>query len=311
MTTPLHEKVFPEDERVKLPRPFILRRLHSLLGIWLAIYLCEHLLVNSQMALYFEDDGSMFVRMVNSIHSIPYLRAVEIIFLGLPFAIHGAWGVKYALTAKANSGKANGRQPSLSQYRRNRAFTWQRITSWVLIVGIVAHVVQMRFVDYPFHVQITEGKSVYLNRLTYEPALALVAQKLRVKLYDRAQIHQKEEELGKGLHKHEGWIQAAQKFSLKKGDVLSVAPSPGAAFFLVVLQTFMDPMLVILYSILVVAAAYHGFNGLWTFMITWGFTLTRRSQRAMHVFTSILMGIVMFLGLLSAWGSYWVNLALK
>ena len=65
--------------------------------------------------------------------------------------------------------------------------------------------------------------------------------------------------------------------------------------------------MVILYSILVIAATYHAFNGLWTFMITWGVTITRRSQRIMRFITTTMMTIVMFLGLISAWGTYWTT----
>jgi succinate dehydrogenase / fumarate reductase cytochrome b subunit len=336
MTTPLHEKEFPSDERVKLPRPFILRRLHSLLGLWLVVYLFEHLLVNSQAALFLEDDGSGFVRMVNSIHTLPYLKAIEILFLGVPFLIHGIWGIKYALTSKSNSFRTGGTKPALPQYKRNSAFTWQRITSWLLLVGIVAHVVHMRFMEYPVKTQ-RGDQTLYLSRLNYDPGLSLVAEKLYVKLYNTAQIREKELELEKEkalletlkpetqeyepndlyykalneVQEDEEWMQAARKKPLRKGQVLAAAPSAGAAFFLIVRQAFMSPTLVVLYSILVVAAVYHAFNGVWTFMITWGITLSRRSQKTMRTITTTLMAAVMLLGLMSAWGTYWTNLFLR
>ncbi len=146
MTTPVHEKKFPSDERLKLPRPFIFRRLHSLMGLALVIYLFEHLYVNSQAAF---NGGSGFVAAVNKIHSLPYLKLIEILFIATPFFIHGIWGVKYAYTARLNSFRGSGKNPSLPQYKRNRAFSWQRITSWVILVGVIAHVVQMRFLRYP------------------------------------------------------------------------------------------------------------------------------------------------------------------
>src|SRR5690625_273445 len=249
MTTPLHEKQFSSDERVKLPRPFVLRRLHSLLGVWLVIYLFEHLLVNSQMALYVEDNGSGFIRMVNSIHSMPYLKVVEILFLALPFLIHGIWGVKYALTGRPNSQKTNGATPSLPQYKRNRAYTWQRITAWLLVVGIIAHVAHMRFIEYPTHLQ-HGHKVVYMTRLAYDSGLALVAQKLNVELYSSAQIRQKEYQLKEKkarleslppqeggykpssvyynllseVQENEKWLAAAKKKPLNAGKVLVAAP---------------------------------------------------------------------------------------
>lgn len=270
MTTPTQEKEFPSDEEFKLPRPFILRRLHSLLGLWLVIYLFEHLLVNSQMALYFENHGTAFIAMVNRIHDLPYLKAIEILFLGIPFLIHGVWGMYYAYTGKLNAHCTGGKKPSLPQYKRNRAYSWQRITSWLLVVGIVAHVIQMRFVDYPN----TDG-NFFTTQLEFDRGLPAVADKLGVQL--------KREE----------------------NHVLAFAPTSGAAFYLIVRETFKSPLMVILYSLLVVAAGYHAFNGLWTFMISWGITLTRRSQKAMRKITSFLMALVILLGLMSAWGSYY------
>ena len=277
MTTPTTEKTYERDERVQLPRPFIMRRMHSILGIWLVLYLCEHLLVNSQVALFFEDEGYGFIDAVNNIHKIPYLRVVEAVFLGLPFLIHGIWGVFYALTGKLNAHKTDGSKPALPQYKRNRAYSWQRITSWILLVGILAHVVHMRFIEYPE--RIPQGDvQVYKVKVTEDRGLAQTAQKLKVTLD-----------------------------SDQEGKLFALAPSPGTAFLLVVRETFKSPLMVILYSLLVVASAYHAFNGLWTFMITWGVTLTRRSQKVMRAITNVLMGIVMFLGLMSAWGMFWIT----
>ena len=153
-----------EDTRRALPRSFILRRLHSILGVWLVIYLCEHLLVNSQAALFSFDDGEGFISLVNRIHNYPYLKAIELVFLGLPFLIHGIWGVIYIKTGKFNSFPTPYTQPALPQYKRNRAYSWQRITSWILLVGIAAHVIHMRFVDYPTVVHHGEQR-IYLSAL--------------------------------------------------------------------------------------------------------------------------------------------------
>ena len=276
MTTPTAEKTFESDEKVKLPEPFIMRRLHSLLGVWLVLYLCEHLLVNSQVALFFEDGGSGFVDAVNKIHGLPYLKVIEAVFLGVPFLIHGIWGVIYALTGKLNAHKTNGSKPALPQYKRNRAYSWQRITSWLLLVGILAHVVHMRFIEYPDKI-VRGDEPFYRVRVTEDRGLEKTVLKLK------ATLEQEDNRL------------------------LALAPSPGAAFLLIVRETFKSPLMVILYSLLVVASAYHAFNGLWTFMITWGVTLTRRSQKVMRSITNVLMGIVMFLGLMAAWGTFWAT----
>lgn len=330
MTTPTHEKFLPEEHTARLPRPFILRRLHSILGLWLVIYLCEHLLVNSRAAFFYADDGKSFISLVNKIHNTPYLKAVEIIFLGLPFLVHGIWGIKYALTSKPNAHRTNKASPELPQYKRNRAYSWQRVTSWLLVIAIIAHVIHMRFLHYPVIVE--HGKeSHYLIRTANGPGLKLVAEKLDVRLYDLQEINERKQQVDsqrKELEKikEEGsldenyyrklnryqneraWVEGAEKKPLAKGELLADAPSAGAAIFLTVRETFTNPLLVILYSIFVIAAAYHAFNGFWTFMITWGVMLTRRAQRVFHKFTTLLMWIVSLLGLLAAWGTYWTTL---
>jgi len=275
MTTPVSEKTF-ETDRYRLPKPYIWRRLHSLLGFGLVIYLCEHLLVNSQAALFFEDGGTGFIDSVNRIHRIPYLKTVEVLFLGLPFLIHGVWGIYYALTGKLNAHKTDGSKPALPQYKRNHAYSWQRITSWLLLVGILAHVIHMRFLEYPS--KITHGtETVYRVRVVSDRGLEKLVSQLKLELQEES------------------------------GKLYALVPSAGAAFLLILRESFKNPVIVVLYSLLVIAASYHAFNGVWTFMITWGVTLSRRSQRVMRSITNVLMGIVIFLGLMAAWGMYWVT----
>lgn len=325
MTTPIRERTFESDEKLKLPKPFIFRRLHSFLGLWLVLYLFEHLLVNSQAALFFRDEGYAFVAAVNKINALPYLRVIEVLLLGLPFLIHGVWGIFYALTGKLNAHKTNGTKPSLPQYKRNRAYSWQRITAWLLVAGILAHVIQMRFLDYPAHF-IGDEEQHFMVRVSQDPGLPLVAQKLHVQLVDAEKISQRrqvliQDEARLGAEgKQEGdayyslldqleieraWLQAITQKPLRKNEVIAAAPSAGAAIFLTVRETFKSPLMVILYSLLVLGATFHAFNGLWTAMIKWGITLTRRSQKNMRRLSSLLMVIVTLMGLAAIWGTYW------
>lgn len=332
MTTPVQERTFESDERLKIPRPFILRRLHSLLGFWLVFYLTQHLLVNSQAAFFFYDDGYGFVSAVNKINSLPYLKVIEILILALPFLIHGVWGIYYAWTSKLNAHPTDGSKPALPQYKRNRAFSWQRITSWLLLIGILAHVIHMRFLEYPAHFLHGDDQK-FMVPLRYDPGLPLVAEKMQVKLFDQKQIDKKQAALKEheerlvaleqkkneeSFHpddayaaqlaqviKERNWLRAAQKKPLKKERVLAVAPHIGSAIFLILRETFKSIWMVLLYSILVVAATFHAFNGLWTFMIKWGITLTRRAQKRMRTLSTVLMFLVTALGLAAAWGTYW------
>lgn len=325
-------------ERI-VPRAFVWRRLHSLLGFWLVLYLFIHLLTNSQAALWVGDDGIGFVRLVNSLESLPYLQVVEILLIGIPLLLHGVLGIKYALSGKFNAHKTNGAKPSLSNFSRNHAYVWQRVTSWILLVGILGHVVQMRFMDYPKEV-FYKGHHEFMVRLNFDKGLYTVSQKQGVTLFTKDEIDSlditktipknilsKEQSLWKSskatpydpntqeyadelLSKKEKqeWIETLKSFSLKPTQVIAVASSPGIAMLLSVRDTFKSPLMIALYSIFVLAACFHAFNGLWTCLITWGALLSFKSQRFMVSVTTIIMLTVIFLGLAAVWGTYWVNL---
>jgi succinate dehydrogenase / fumarate reductase cytochrome b subunit len=317
---------------------FIWRRIHSLMGLWLIIYLLEHLIVNSQATLWIGDDGSGFVRLVDSLESLPFLQVIEVLLIGIPLAIHMFWGVKRIFTAKANSLPNQGNSPSL-KYGRNRAFTWQRLTSWILLFGVIGHVVQMRFLDMPKKAHFNQ-KEWSLTPLTFDEGLYTLAARLDVTLYNASEIRMLQakaralpdatlpslslsegvaptpydEEKGKTLvdiqksHEEKQWLQKLGAFDLKSNQVLAIAPLPGKAILLKVRDTFKNPIMAACYTLFVLAAAFHAFNGFWTALITWGAVLSYRSQKAMLPVAWIGMGLLAFLGLAAIWGSYWINL---
>lgn len=307
-----------------IPGAFIWRRAHSLTGLWLVLFLMEHLFTNSQAALFIGEDGKGFVNAVNFLKNLPYLPVIEMVLLGIPFLIHGIWGIRYLLTAQYNSFSTDGTTPALPQYKRNQAYTWQRITSWILLVGIVAHVIHMRFLEYPSSAQLN-GQYFYMSRVEADPGLYPLSKRLGFEMYTQQKI---EERKGKfsapALSNHhesnpeeliiqeqieeQKWIAAAEKWSLKERDVLVVSPSFGVAELLIVRDTFKSSTMILLYTGLVLAACFHAFNGLWTCMITWGITLTARSQMLMRSFAISLMILIAFLGLAAIWGTYWINL---
>jgi succinate dehydrogenase / fumarate reductase cytochrome b subunit len=280
------------------------------MGLWLVLYLIMHLLTNSLAAVAPGQDGAGFILQVDKINSLPYLKALELCFLALPILIHMGWGVRYLFTAKLNSFATDGSKPALSRYSRNRAFTWQRLTSWVLLVGIIAHVVQMRFVDRP--VEVFEGglKQAYVVRLTLDPGLLAVANRFDAQLYDQQRIAA----LAAQVPNHprdrmqELLLPALRAKSLKATQVMAVAPRFGTAVLLMLRDTFKSPWMLVLYTIFVSAAVYHAFNGLWTFAIVWGVTLTERSRQLLLKGCWLLILFVGFLGLAAVWGTYWINL---
>jgi succinate dehydrogenase / fumarate reductase cytochrome b subunit len=334
-----------ESHKYRIPRPFIYRRLHSIMGIMLILYLIEHLLTNSQAALFLGEDGSSFITMVNFIHSLPYLVVIELAFIAIPFIIHILWGIKYLRTAKSNTYTNTGIDPYLPEFSRNHAYTWQRITSWFLIFAVFAHVIQMRFIEYPLSSRV-EGNEYYLVKVGLDPGLYTLASRLHVALYDRYAIEQEEKRIMSGEESTiEGWIspiknwklplisknnkklkqieknlaaqekeenlewlKKLQKRNLKEGEGIAVTEHVGTAFLLNIRETFKSPTMLFLYSLFVAASVFHAFNGLWTFCITWGITLTPRSQLWMRHFTTVLMIFVGFLGFMAIWFSTLVNL---
>jgi len=307
-----------------IPQAFIWRRLHSLTGVFIVLFLISHLLTNSQAALFVGEDGSGFVEAVNNIHNLPYLPFIEIALLAVPILIHMVWGIRYLRTGELNSFRGDGTTPSLPEYGRNRAYSWQRITSWVLVVGILAHVVQMRFLEYPVATKV-DNETHYMLPVSLDTGLITLAQRLNVRLltqkmidYEKTAEHPspewwslpsaKDQLLEQRRQQREEWGKAADARPLRDGEVLAVAPDFGTIELLLVRDTFKSPIMIALYTLFVLAACFHGFNGLWTSMITWGVTISEKAQRNMLFVSTALMVAVTFLGLAAIWGTFWLNL---
>lgn len=333
---------------LSVPRAFIWRRIHSLMGLWLVIFLIEHLLANSQAALWVGDNGRGFVEMVNGIHNLPYLQAIEVVLLGVPLLIHAVLGIKYLFTSEHNYHKNDGSAPMM-RTARNRAFSWQRITSWILLIGLICHVTKFRFIDYPEQVQVG-GKTAYLVSVSMDNGLYTLADRLNVTLYDTqaidqlvAQIQERtsEEALiavaetmkqqpydfvegplpqeyssqkaiilssAQNYQSDRRLVEQLQRYHLELGHLVAVADDFGTASLLAVRNTFKSPIYASLYTLFVLAACFHAFNGFWTFLITWGWILKMSAQRAWTTVAVMLMLGVIFLGLASIWGTYWFNL---
>lgn len=329
-----------------VPKSFIWRRLHSLMGLWLVLFLLEHLLTNSQAALWLGEDGRGFVKMVNSLHNLPYLQVIELGLLAVPFAIHMFWGVRYLMTSKANSYFTKEQNPYLN-YGRNKAYTWQRITSWILLIGIVLHVAKFRFIEYPTSVRLG-SQNFYLVKVTLDKGLYTLADRMQVALYDENRIMEEQtllenqgvEErimqaarelkqqysLWKGpfvkyneqkalllnttqnYQQRLDWVLALKKQKLSEAELIAVAEDFGTATLLTIRDTFKSPVYVGLYTIFVLAACFHAFNGFWTFLITWGWILKMVAQRFWVYVALSMMIIIAFLGLAAVWGTYWFNL---
>ncbi|MDN3505628.1 MAG: succinate dehydrogenase [Simkaniaceae bacterium] len=317
-----------------LPRAFIWRRVHSLTGLWFVLFLLEHLVTNSQAALLLGDSGQGFVRMVNLIHNLPYLTVIEVGLLGVPILLHVGFGIKYALTSKFNSMGSDGSKPHL-KYSRNRAYTWQRITSWILVVLLILHVVKFRFLDYPESVNEGTANAKYLVSVTMDPGLYTVADRLGVELVDSPIMDTKKNpkaleqaaenirergsttynqqdavilETAQNYRSQENLDSAICKFDLKPGEVIAVSPTFGTASLLSVRDTFKSWWWVGVYTVFVLSACFHAFNGLWTSMLTWGWVIKATAQTTARKIAFTLMFVIAFLGLAAVWGTYFLNL---
>jgi succinate dehydrogenase / fumarate reductase cytochrome b subunit len=77
---------------------------------------------------------------------------------------------------------------------------------------------------------------------------------------------------------------------------------PGLIDYHVVARAFQSNLVLAVYIIGVVAAAYHLCNGIYTFLITWGITVGPRSQKISNVVTNVLFVAVSALGIAAAVG---------
>lgn len=334
---------FMSTHVVPLSRSFAMRRIHSLFGLWIVIFLIEHLLTNSQAALLIGENGEGFIRAVNFIKNLPYLYVIEILLIGVPILYHMVWGIAYAFTAKKNSFPTSQNKPVLTKFGRNHAYSWQRITSWILLIGIIAHVGYMRFYMYP--VSIDTGKDrAYFVRISMDPGLYTVSNRLDVKLYNKQAIEEIKERIDshdqelqvlssdfeklqqspppylyqksidqlmnryQSLQEQKAYLKGLEKRKISGNEIIAEANNFGTATLLIVRESFKSVFKSILYTIFVLAAVFHAFNGLWTFMITWGIILKMRSQSRAVNWCMTLMIIALFLGLASIWGTYYLNL---
>lgn len=315
-----------------LPRAFIWRRLHSLMGLWIVLFLIEHLVTNSQAALWIGESGQGFVRMVNLIHNLPYLEIIEIVLLGVPIGLHLVWGVRYLLTAKYNSLPTDGSTPHLN-YGRNHAYTLQRVTSWILLVLLAVHIVKFRFLEYPGSVSMGSS-SVYFVKVSVDEGLYTVADRLGVTLRDTQELDRlreasppvlNEKPLNLATDRYDPeeahLLQEAQELQLKykleeslnrvklkPNQVVASTTNFGTATLLTVRDTFKSPYWAALYTIFVLSACFHGFNGLWTFLLSWGWVIKVASQKKALKFATFLMLLLSCLGLAAVWGTYFFNL---
>ncbi|CCO07063.1 succinate dehydrogenase cytochrome b558 subunit [Desulforamulus hydrothermalis] len=112
---------------------FFVRKLHSFLGFFpISFFLTEHLITNSLAVV----SPALYNSAVSRLQSIPFLPAIEFLFIALPLAIHALYGLYIVYVAKNNVLRYS--------YLRNWAFYLQRVTALVSLAFILVHVWQLR-----------------------------------------------------------------------------------------------------------------------------------------------------------------------
>ena len=249
-----------------------------------------HLIANSQAALWIGDDGSGFIRLVNALESLPYLQVIETVLIGIPLLIHGVWGIKRVLEARLDSWKSDGSAPTL-KYERNRAFTWQRLSYSILSSGSLDMLrkcvlstrqkkqnaaLEKSFLRGSISIRLyTLAARLHVTSFTLQD-VEDATRRLRVSLLLTSRNFRTEEvkynpneevmrdKMQKAAEERE-WTKILASFRLKENQMVAVSSMPGTAFLLMVRNTFKSPVMAVLYTIFVLAAAFHAFNGFWTF----------------------------------------------
>jgi len=191
---------------------FWIRRIHSLLGVvGLGAFLMEHIFTISRVL----GGPASFNHGVEMLSSIPFLVPIEVLFIGVPFALHGIIGVVYALKAKNNVAQYG--------YWNNWMFYLQRITAYIVFLFVIYHVWTLRIV----------GKAMSGHAMDYN-----------------------------FMH-----------------------------------NLLVDPVMMGMYAISLLATIFHFTNGLWGFAVTWGIVVGPRGQKVVSLATIALFVILSSVGM--------------
>ncbi|MBX7243854.1 MAG: hypothetical protein K1X53_00020 [Candidatus Sumerlaeaceae bacterium] len=117
---------------------FLLRRLHSLLGVLpLAGFIVFHFFANS----YSTKGDKAFNQVVDTLRSTPYIHLISWGLLVGPFLLHIIIGIWIVFSGRNNLTR--------QAHPRNFAYFAQRITAIIIMVFVVYHYVSMKYIYLP------------------------------------------------------------------------------------------------------------------------------------------------------------------
>ena len=113
--------------------PFLLRRLHSLMGILFGGYILLHLSINASLIEGRRHDGlpTVYQQQVDKIHGLPFLEMISLAAILLPIVYHTVYGVYILINGKQNVANYG--------YTRNWLYLLQRLSAIILILFIAFH----------------------------------------------------------------------------------------------------------------------------------------------------------------------------
>ena len=117
-------------------RTFILRRLHSLSGVFpIGVFLLEHMFSNAFILF----GAEAYNRQIHFLQSLPLAVFMEIFVIGVPILYHSVYGIVVTVTGKRNL--------SSYPYTQNFLYTLQRITGILALIYIGYHVYETRIMN--------------------------------------------------------------------------------------------------------------------------------------------------------------------
>lgn len=131
-------QVAEATERPAQINDFVIRRLHSLLGIIpVGAFLAMHLTVN-MLIVSNTPENDYYQQAVDRIHGLgPFLAPTEIVFIFIPLALHAGLGVKIWFEGRSNT--------RAYPFWGNVRYMLQRTTGLIALVFILVHLWQMHW----------------------------------------------------------------------------------------------------------------------------------------------------------------------
>ena len=264
------------------------RRIFSISGLIPLFYFIMHLTLYFASSFWIVDQSKYFFWITNINKRIFGNIYIEILLIFAPLTIHVLIGLRYMI-------KKSYFFHLHTHYTLRKANSLQRMTAWVLLLALTLHVVQMRIINHPQKVTI-DKKEYFAVKIKPTDRIYKIADKLNVKIIKSA-----------ALEEPKALIAHANISSLNIIDpkiTYAAAPSSTLAFLMMVINNFQSKLMVFLYTIFVLVASFHGFNGLWMFLIYFKVLKTHSMRVNVLKLCVVLMFIFFAFGLTPIWVNF-------